>query len=295
MPRRSSFRMLMRRLLHWLDTRPRNAINGLALLGFLLIGALDYATPPEIATSVFYLVPIAVGAWFAGRGSGLVMALLAAGAWMAKDIAFRGIPYAEQWMLFWNTSARLFTFSLVAWLIAEVRLQFRREQHLARTDALTGLLNARAFHGELCMELARAGRTAQPFSFAYLDLDDFKLLNDERGHAEGDRALATVADVCRRDLRRSDVVGRLGGDEFAVILPATDASEAQVAVSKLRDGLKAEMRRQGWPVGLSIGVITCLAPPRTPDDLVRAADQLMYRVKTTGKDAFLHRVWPAAV
>jgi diguanylate cyclase (GGDEF)-like protein len=281
----------MRRLVGWFDGLSPDAVTGVALLLLLLISGLDYLTPPEISTSVFYLAPLGLAAWFAGRTSGLAMAFLAASAWTAKDVMFRGVAYAEQWILLWNTIARTITFALFAWLIAQVHRNLRREQRLARTDPLTGLLNSRAFHEELALQLERAGRAGQPVTFAYLDLDNFKPLNDQHGHQEGDRALVTVADVFRRELRRGDVLGRIGGDEFAMVFPATGAAEAPALLRKLRASLNAEMARYGWPITFSIGGITCRTPPVSAQALVHAADQLMYEVKARGRDAVLHRLW----
>jgi diguanylate cyclase (GGDEF)-like protein len=282
----------MRRLLLWLGSRGVAATNGLAMLLLLLISGIDYLTPPQITTSVFYVAPIALAAWFGGRRSGLVMAAAATVAWLVKDIG-RGVPYAELWILSWNTAARLSMFAIIALLITEVRIRLQREEQLARIDSLTGLFNARAFQTELSLELARTGRSGQPLSFAYLDLDNFKPVNDEHGHAEGDRALAEVAEVLRTELRRSDVVGRIGGDEFAIILPATGAHDARAVVTKLQLCIRERMSRHGWAITASIGLITCAAPPSDGEALMRAADRLMYRVKGSGKNTFAHDVWPA--
>jgi diguanylate cyclase (GGDEF)-like protein len=281
----------MHRLLHWLDARSPTAISSLALLMLLIIGLGDYLAPPPFNTFVFYTMPIALAAWFAGRAGGLGVALLAAGAWSAKDVVFRGAPYAEPQILLWNTAVRLVMFAIISWLITEVRLNLDRQQQLARTDDLTGLLNARAFADELGQELARADRAGYPVTLAYVDLDDFKLINDRYGHAEGDRALASVGELLRRSVRRSDVLGRLGGDEFAMILPATDLAEARKVLSAVQNGLRAEMARHGWPVTPSIGAITCHRPLPPAGALRQAADRLMYRVKASGKDAVLQRTW----
>ncbi|HVS32992.1 MAG TPA: GGDEF domain-containing protein [Thermoanaerobaculia bacterium] len=288
-------RNLVSSCLAWLDARSSWTVNLLALLLLILISAVDYLTPPQISTFVFYIAPIGFTAWFGGRAGGQTMALLSTATWIAKDVVFRGELYAEPWILLWNGAARLITFSFVAWLITEVRLRLRREQRLARTDALTGLLNVRAFREELELELVRATRADQALTFVFLDLDNFKAINDAKGHPEGDRALQSVARILQDEVRRSDVLGRLGGDEFAVVLPATDTAEASTVVEKLRRSLKEEMTLQAWPVTFSIGVITCPTPSvPSADALIQAADRLMYAVKAAGKDAVLHRVWPVA-
>ncbi len=130
----------------------------------------------------------------------------------------------------------------------------------------------------------RAARYQHPFTLAYIDLDNFKLVNDRFGHATGDRALSTVAGFIREHSRRTDALARLGGDEFALLLPETDEDVARAAIAKLRKGLTQEMQRHGWPVTFSIGVVTCRACPGSADELIAAADRLMYSVKNGGKD-----------
>src|SRR5437773_2624774 len=126
---------------------------------------------------------------------------------------------------------------LVSQAVARLRLAHARERELARRDALTGAPNARAFYELAGAEIARARRYIHPFSVAYLDLDDFKLVNDRLGHLAGDAVLRSVARALGGVLRASDVVARLGGDEFAVLLPEAGAAPARLATDKLRQAL----------------------------------------------------------
>ncbi|HLM56720.1 MAG TPA: GGDEF domain-containing protein, partial [Pyrinomonadaceae bacterium] len=137
-------------------------------------------------------------------------------------------------------------------------------------------------------ELGRARRHGHPFSVAYMDVDDFKLVNDHLGHSAGDRLLKSVAETIRRDVRSIDVVARLGGDEFAVLMPETDGRAARAAVERLRDRLAFAARQQGWPVTFSIGVATWDEPPPSVDEVLRRADELMYAAKRGGKNSVRH-------
>jgi diguanylate cyclase (GGDEF)-like protein len=109
-----------------------------------------------------------------------------------------------------------------------------KEHALARIGPLTTVPNRRAFYEALDKERLRSLRYRRPLTIAYLDLDNFKRINDSLGHAVGDELLVQVAAGLRSNLRASDYVGRLGGDEFGVLLPETDATAAKLVLRKLR-------------------------------------------------------------
>jgi diguanylate cyclase (GGDEF)-like protein len=159
-----------------------------------------------------------------------------------------------------------------------------KEHDLARIDSLTTVPNRRAFYEALDKERVKSARYRRPFTIAYLDLDNFKKVNDSLGHAVGDELLVQVASGLRSNLRASDCVGRLGGDEFAILLPETDATAAQLVLSKLRLRLLEEMKAHSWKVTFSIGAATFLDPPDSLDVIIRMADETMYAIKTHGKN-----------
>jgi diguanylate cyclase (GGDEF)-like protein len=159
-----------------------------------------------------------------------------------------------------------------------------KERALSRLDPLTGLANRRAFYEVLEAEKQRCMRYQRPFSLAYIDLDNFKRVNDSRGHTVGDFVLTTVAELIRSHVRTTDTVARLGGDEFAILLPETDPNGVKQVLSKLHDRLRSELQNAGLDMSLSVGAATFLNPPESVDDIVRTADELMYSVKTHGKN-----------
>jgi two-component system, sensor histidine kinase LadS len=145
------------------------------------------------------------------------------------------------------------------------------------------VLNARAFSERLNQELDRNRRYPHPLALLYMDLDNFKVINDTHGHQTGDAVLRLVADAMRSSVRQADIVGRLGGDEFAVLMPETDAQLADAAAKRLVVGLRNVFK--GTPnVTASIGVVSCTATDASTDDLLRRADQAMYDAKKMGKD-----------
>src|SRR5207253_7376812 len=135
-----------------------------------------------------------------------------------------------------------------------------RERLLARTDPLTGAANARTFYESVALEAERATRAGRPLTLAYLDLDNFKRLNDRLGHAAGDAALVDLVRMIRPGLRAPDVLARLGGDEFALLLPDTDAEGAVALLTRMQEALTREMARAGRPISASVGAVTFEKP-----------------------------------
>ncbi|MDJ0683895.1 MAG: sensor domain-containing diguanylate cyclase [Alphaproteobacteria bacterium] len=162
---------------------------------------------------------------------------------------------------------------------------------MARTDELTRLLNRRAFMAELATALDRAKRHKAPGALLYIDLDNFKPINDTHGHEAGDRALMAIAEVLRGHSRRYDLAARLGGDEFALWLDETDGDTAESRAWELRDAVRAldvESGAPDKPFGLSIGVAVHGMHDREGfelKDLLNQADAAMYRAKKAGKNS----------
>ncbi|QQS55272.1 MAG: GGDEF domain-containing protein [Candidatus Competibacteraceae bacterium] len=262
----------------------RAQVFALALGGVLLIGLVDYLTGYELGVSLLYLVPIDVAAWNVGRRAGFGMAVLSAIVWFAADWG-AGHSYSHLAIPLWNTLIRLGFFLSNVFLLAELREHLTNEQRLARMDALTGVFNSRAFTEQLEYNLGLARRNGSTLTLAYIDLDDFKRINDRHGHGEGDRLLRVVGQTLRRGTRRTDRVARLGGDEFALLLPDTDAGGAVEVIGKARHLLRESLDAAGFPVTCSVGAVTFQQAPSSADEAVKAADHLMYQVKSQGKDA----------
>lgn len=176
------------------------------------------------------------------------------------------------------------------------RRAFALEQQLmreARTDALTGLLNRRALEEFAQLELKRSDRFGTPLSAILCDIDHFKAINDRDGHAAGDRVIRAVGERLRAELRETDAFGRWGGEEFIAILPDTPAAAAQVLAERMRAAIEAGPVGDGGPrVTVSLGVAQ-RAPGGAWDQLVKAADEALYRAKAQGRNRVV--VAPPAV
>jgi diguanylate cyclase (GGDEF)-like protein len=264
--------------------KPSNSlwtIAGLALIGGL--GFLDFLTGYELAFSLFYLIPVSLVAWQTNQRLGIFAAVVSALVWFAADVG-AGNFYSHPFIYAWNTIIRLSFFVIPVLLLSILKKTLEHEKDLARTDYLTGAANSRLFYDLLQMEIDRFQRFGRIFTLAYVDLDNFKNVNDQFGHLAGDDVLRTVASSAQKNLRKTDIVARLGGDEFAVLLPETDQKSARIAFAKMQSALLKEMRRHHWPITFSIGVLTCSAALVSTDELVNIADELMYDVKREGKN-----------
>jgi diguanylate cyclase (GGDEF)-like protein len=202
-----------------------------------------------------------------------------AGAMLLHD-AIREVSTDPDY-LYVGTSTAV-AFSLFGYVLGR---QVDRLAELSRTDALTGLANARGLFDRLHVELTRSRRYGEPLALLLVDLDGLKRINDRYGHRAGDEAIVGVADVIRAQLRRSDVGARWGGDEFAVLAPNT-SKEATLALAERIRALIADGTR--WRLTGSVGVSAM--NPRIAGHavdvptLMRAADTAMYEAKRRGRN-----------
>jgi diguanylate cyclase (GGDEF)-like protein len=164
---------------------------------------------------------------------------------------------------------------LVAWRLGEDGFE----------DALTKLPNSTIFVDRMAHALAHARRHGHKISIAFLDLDDFKTVNDTLGHHIGDQLLAAVAQRLRYCLRDADTAARLGGDEFALLLEATDEREATIVAERIQLSLKVPFEIEGHEVTVLASIGICWSGPGTKDagELMRNADTAMYVAKSKGK------------
>ena len=260
--------------------------GGLRLGGYVALTLAVYwasdNTPPSLRLGILYIVPVLLVTWREGLTWGLVFLALTVG--LREVVEWEQMPADTP--IRWRAANALTYVVVVGIAMAGLQKLRRIQDQLARLathDLLTGVLNARAFTEHLGHELDRKRRYPRPLSLVYLDLDDFKVINDSHGHQTGDAVLRLVADAIRSSVRQADAVGRMGGDEFAVLMPETDAQLADAAAQRLATGLRNVFR--GTPtVTASVGVVSCTTTDATTDDLLRRADQAMYQAKRAGKD-----------
>lgn len=265
------------------------ALLSVCLLSVGLLGWLEYAWRAQGDLEPCYLIPIVLLTWYGGRvamvlgiGSSLVAGYLATHL-SGRLATFSGVAT-------WNGMIRLALFVSVTVLVAAFRETWEREKRLARMDELTRVSNRRSFLELAEGELRRARRYGHPFTLAYVDLDDFKWINDRFGHHAGDQVLLLAAEALRSGVRSTDIVARLGGDEFAILLPETSDAAARQVLLKLRSRMMETMMKHAWPVSCSIGAATFVQPGITIEEMLEVADGLLYEVKRNGKNCIRHEV-----
>lgn len=263
---------------------------GVGIISIGLIGFVDYLTGNEVAFSLFYLVPIALATLALGRRAGLVMSFVGAVTLLIAEIA-AGQNYSHPLVYLLNTLIRTLFYGVVAYLIGELQKSRKEEQLAARTDFTTGAINARYFNELLQMEITRIRRYPHPITLVYMDVDNFKLVNDLFGHKIGDEVLRCIVSELKSQLRSTDTIARLGGDEFVLLLPSTRQAEARLVISKVYANLLEKMKQRNWPVTFSMGAVTCEFSPYSAEQLINIADEVMYEVKNSTKNDIRFRTW----
>lgn len=271
----------------WLERRSRSFRVATSLLLFALTILVRYLIAPDIHFAVVFLVPISFATWFVAPVLGWFFVVAATVVLAFFDV--RQEQAVNPATLYLNGLLNLGMFAFFTFIFTEVRTLYDREQSLSLHDSLTGLLNRRALVGTLALENRRMHRHHHPLTLAYIDLDDFKHVNDRFGHDVGDKLLRTLADAMKNTVRSTDFVARLGGDEFVVLLPETGQEAAKSAIAKLREKLLQESRDLDHPVTFSIGTVTFPTPLATAADMIRASDEAMYAAKQRGKNTVEYR------
>jgi diguanylate cyclase (GGDEF)-like protein len=268
---------------------PLFAVLAMAVILLSVLGMVDYWTERDLSFLVFYLLPVYLVTLRAGLWPGIFMSVAGTATWfMANVNLFQDHP--GDLIPFWNLAGTLGVFVFFTCLLHALVNALEQERAMNRYDPLTGVANRRYFLELLDVEVSRSRRYRRPFTLVYMDLDDFKAINDRQGHAAGDALLRKVAETLVRGTRDVDTPGRLGGDEFALLMPETGYDAARSALWNLRKQIATVMSDNGWPVTTTMGAATYTSPLHSAEEMIGLADRLMYSKKAEGKDGVSHRV-----
>jgi diguanylate cyclase (GGDEF)-like protein len=273
----------------WLARRSRNSVRAISVALVVIIGAIDYITGYRVSFSFFYLIPVGIATYYLGRSAGLWISCLSMITWLFAEV-LSGHAGFDDPVVYWNACVRLGFFVVFTVLASELKRSFDREAAAARTDVLTGVSNTRSMLETAALHISFMRRHARPLTVAYIDVDNFKAVNDHKGHEEGDRLLRSVAASLSGAVRSTDVVARVGGDEFVLLLPETDGREAEAVLGRVSDAVRACARENAWPVTMSAGVLTFHVPPDSTREMLARVDSLMYAAKEDGRDRCLYGV-----
>ena len=207
--------------------------------------------------------------------------------WPLREAGFTSVQYGS---FDWTTQAGRVIMLLVAAVLATLIVdRTQKLRQLSTVDRLTGLLNRGYFDERIEEEASRARRYGRPLTVALIDLDRFKQFNDTFGHAAGDDALRTLANVLKLSVRRSDIVARYGGEEFVVLFPETGVHEATEKLETIRDRiatLRIPVARQTIPaqVTLSGGIASWPEDGSAVDEVLFIADERLFAAKRAGRN-----------
>lgn len=264
------------------------AIGLSCILALLAIALVPWAAGAEYRSAFFYLIPIIVSGWWAGRSYSLACALVATIVSFTTNVTLREEAGLA---LIWNQFTRATTFFAAAILsdhLRRARDRLRSEKAFAFTlairDPLTGLYNRYFMQEQMELLHAAASRHHRAYCVIALDLDGVKELNDRFGHQAGDHALANFALDLRECIRHEDIPVRLGGDEFIVLLADTDVEDAAAMAGRIVDLVRERSATAGRVAGVSAGV-AMWQPGREPDQVLAIADRLLYTSKRDGGES----------
>lgn len=271
------------------SSRSPATVIAVSLSLLVLLGWIDHITG-DYSLIVFYLIPVSLVAWFVSRTSGILFCIMSLVTRFIADEATRSFTFQNAELHSWNVFIEFLFLLIMSLLFSALRSNLNSEKARASTDPLTGALNRRSFFGLAEYEINRSQRYSHPLTLAYIDLDNFKEVNDRFGHHIGDDLLIAVVTTMMGNIRSTDILARFGGDEFVLLLPETGSEAALTFLTKIHDHLQQTMISNSWPVTSSVGAITYLNAPATIDEAICRADMLMYEVKRSGKNRLLHIV-----
>ena len=280
----------MQRLFDYLEKQSKPRLFVTACIFIVLLGLLDYIIGSNLTLFPLYLVPVFLGTWFIGMWAGVTMSVLSALSWSLSDLGFE---YSI--ILYWNVFSEAALFLFVTYLLLLLKGYREREQGMARTDVLTGAVNKQSFLELADREIARMRRFHRPFTTAYMDVDNFKSVNEALGHQAGDALLQLIVKTMQDNTRATDIVARTGEDEFMFLFPETGYEMAQSTIDKIKRRLNAIARENKYSVTFSFGMVTYQEPPPSVDTILKLADDVLSKGKAKGKDTIHHEVFVRGV
>lgn len=273
---------MLRPLFKWLNsaTTEKWLFAG-GIIALLVLARVDYSLGQEIRLHALYSLPLVlVVLGCAKLYQGVVIMMCAASLQVLVIFSYDISPYSK----LTSSMVSVIMLCVFAVLARCVRISYLGVMYLATHDPLTKLHNRRNFDLLLAAEISRQNRYGGVFSLAILDLDDFKKLNDTKGHKAGDEALTRAALLLSRKTRASDTVARIGGDEFVILMPSTSKADCKEVCSQVVERLAVEMSDLGFKVTASVGSMTFNRHAESNSTALEYADRALYQAKANGRN-----------
>ena len=246
----------------------------------------------SVSLEPLLLLPVVIASWYGNLFTGIAVSFITSLAILVSyDQSLLVLPTTDA---VYTALVYLSALSILSLLIHDFSAVFKVEESAAEHDHLTGLLNTRGLTSLLEEEIARTKRYKHPFTIAYIDIDNFKAINDSKGHGEGDNILCKLAKIITTSFRESDYIGRIGGDEFVCLLPETKQPDARVVFNKLKKNLDTAFCNDDIVVTFSIGVVTFESAPPSTQSALALVDKVMYRVKKLHKNDAAFQVYSSS-
>ena len=255
----------------------------------LLVLTLDYLSQGHIhSLEFFYIIPVIAGAWFGGLLFGGVFALVG----LLFSSAIKIIVAARAPNMIFYLDLLVQGVLYVALILTSTYLKQKMDswKMMALTDPLTGVWGLRHFYDLTEREISRAKRYKRPFTFVYLDLDDFRKFNSMFEKEAGDDLLRSTAKAIIKKVRCIDVVARIGADEFGIVMPETSRENAVIAVRRLKNDIMESFQKHRWAITVSICSLTFVSSPENPDEILKKIQALMNDAKKKGKNVTIDSV-----
>ncbi len=280
----------MKTILNILDERRPRLIWLLSILAVIVICLAILLLNNIVDLRPLLVIPVLLASWYGGSKTGMAIAAISAISLFITNYSLVSYNINNSSALY-DSIITLAAYVFISTIVTNFRKVHSVEVVAADTDTLTGLSSSRKFYIELEHELNRSRRYGHPLSLAYIDVDNFKNINDTLGHPVGDELLVQLSKTLQISLRATDTIARIGGDEFICLLPETEQNAAKSAIINTEKNLKDTMQKHSWDVSFSIGVVTFEILPEDVAQAVTLADDLMYQVKRENKNDIAYKIW----
>ncbi len=259
---------------------PEGMVAAVTYLSIALIFLFDLATDATIQVHMLYIFPLVMVSFHCSQKHLIYVAVILSLSLQGLSLVFDPtLPLFSQIVL---GLLVLLSNTLIVYVSRVARINFLEVGRLASFDGLTGLRNRLTFESLTEMEISRQKRNGGTFSFAFIDVDNLKELNDANGYQAGDEALKLLAKILNEHIRETDIAARLGGDEFAILMPNTEEPGCEQFCKELSVKIATLMKKAALPVSTSIGYVTVDQPPASISEVFNKAESAMHVAQASG-------------